>query len=141
MQKFHKYIKLTNGDDIIATTDNNCENFKQEKVIYVYDPVQINTIRIAQDNYFVESFTMQPWIKLAKNDIMEIPTESIVVAVDIDDKVVTQYEIFLNEYSNSAPDFERTSEEELDDIFETLESEDDLDGIRETSKKEGPTFH
>jgi hypothetical protein len=141
MQKFHKYIKLTNGDDIIATTDNNCENFKQEKVIYVYDPVQINTIRIAHDNYFVESFTMQPWIKLAKNDIMEIPTESIVVAVDIDDKVVTQYEIFLNEYSNSTPDFERTSEEELDDIFETLESEDDLDGIRETSKKEGPTFH
>ena len=141
MQKFHKYIKLTNGDDIIATTDNNCENFKQEKVIYVYDPVQIKTIRIAQENYFIESFTMQPWIKLAKDDIMEIPTESIVVAVDIDDKVVTQYEIFLNEYSNSAPDFERTSEEELDDIFETLESEDDFDGIRENNEKEGPTFH
>jgi predicted nucleic-acid-binding protein len=141
MQKFHKYLKLTNGDDIIATTDSNCENFKQEKVIYVYDPVQINTIRIAQENYFIESFTMQPWIKLAKDDIMEIPTESIVVVVDIDDKVVTQYEMFLNEYNKSAPDFERTSEEELDNIFETLESEDDLDGIRENQEKEGPTFH
>lgn len=141
MQKFHKYLKLTNGDDIIATTDNNCENFKQEKVIYVYDPVQINTIRIAQGNYFIESFTMQPWIKLAKDDIMEIPTESIVVAVDIDDKVVTQYEMFLDEYNKSAPDFERTSEDELDDIFDTLESEDDFDEIRENNEKEGPTFH
>lgn len=141
MDKYHKFLKLSNGEDIIATTDNDCKDFKKEKSIFVYDPVQISTIRISQGSYYVESFTMQPWIKLAKTDIIEIPTESIIVAVDVQDKVVTQYEMFLNEYNNAAPEFEQASEEDMDELFESLESEDDLDGIRENNEKEGPTFH
>lgn len=141
MLKFYKFLKLSNGEDIIVTTDSSCENFKQEKSIFVYDPVLINTIRIAQGSYMVETFTMQPWIKLAKEDIIELPTESIVVVVDVDDKFVSQYETFIYEYSKDNPDFEQTNEDTLEDFLETLESEEDLDGIRNETKKEGPTFH
>lgn len=140
MEKFHKYLKLTNGDDIIVTTDTNCDNFKQNKAIYVYDPVLISTVRLAQGPYFIETFTMQPWIKLAKDDIMEIPTENIIVAVDIEDKVVTQYEMFLNEYNQSAPSFEQSSEEMIDEFFDETES-DELDEFDRSNEKEGPTLH
>jgi hypothetical protein len=140
VQKFHKYLKLTNGDDIIVTTDSNCENFRKDSVLYVYDPVLISTVRLAQGHYFVETFTMQPWIKLAKDDIMEIPTENVIIAVDIDDKVVTQYEMFLNEYSNSAPDFDQMSEDRVDDFFDAIES-DEFDEFDRDTEEEGPTFH
>lgn len=140
MEKFHKYIKLTNGDDLIVTTDTNCDNFKDNKVMYVYDPVLISTVRLAQGAYFVETFTMQPWIKLAKDDVMEIPTENIIVAVDIEDKVITQYEMFLDEYSQSTQDFNKASEEMVDDFFDELESED-IDGFEPYNEEEGPTFH
>jgi hypothetical protein len=136
VEKFFKFLKLSNGEDIIATTDSNCENFKEQKSIFVYDPVLINTIRLAQGPYMVETFTMQPWIKLAKDDIMEIPTESIVVAVDIDDKVVTQYEMFLNEYNNPSQEFNQINEEELDNLYDTIESEEEINGIVNEFKKE-----
>lgn len=140
IEKYHKFLKLSNGEDIIATTDNDCKDFKNQKSIFVYDPVQINTIRIAQGDMLVESFTMQPWIKLAKSDIIEIPTESIVVAVDLDDKVVTQYEIFLDEYTKQP--FERVDETQFDEFLDDYESEQLIDGIRrEEEDEEGPTFH
>ena len=84
----------------------------------------------------VETFTMQPWIKLAKEDIMEIPTESIVVAVDIDDKVVTQYEMFLNEYNNPSQEFNQVEGEELDNLYDTIESEEEINEIVNEFKKE-----
>lgn len=136
MEKFFKFLKLSNGEDIIATTDSNCENFKEKKSIFVYDPVLINTIKLAQGPYMIETFTMQPWIKLAKDDIMEIPTESIVVAVDIDDKVVTQYEMFLNEYNNPSQELNQVEGEELDDLYDTIESEEDINEIIDEFKKE-----
>ena len=136
MEKFFKFLKLSNGEDIIATTDSNCENFKEQKSIFVYDPVLINTIRLAQGPYMVETFTMQPWIKLAKDDIMEIPTESIVVAVDIDDKVVTQYEMFLNEYNNPSQELNQVEGEELDNLYDTIESEEEINEIVNEFKKE-----
>ena len=136
MEKFFKFLKLSNGEDIIATTDSNCENFKEQKSIFVYDPVLINTIKLAQGPYMVETFTMQPWIKLAKDDIMEIPTESIVVAVDIDDKVVTQYEMFLNEYNNPSQELNQVEGEELDNLYDTIESEEEINEIVNEFKKE-----
>ena len=141
LNKFYKFFKLNNGEDIIATTDTNCDNVKQHKTIFVYDPVLINTIRIAQGPYFVESYTMQPWIKLAKDDIVELPTESIVVAVDIDDRVVSQYEKFIDEYDSEDQQVNEVSEDQINEFFDDMESEEELDGIRNEAKKEGPTFH
>ena len=146
-EKHYKYLKLTNGEDIIVSTDNNCDNFKDQKYLYVYDPVLINTIKIARGPYVVESFTMQPWIKLAKSDIVEIPTESIVVVVDIEDRVVTEYHNYLNEYKTHKEtddtDGSDLTEEEVDNFLNDLEAEEDDDGITRSArtKEEGPTFH
>jgi hypothetical protein len=134
--KYYKFLKLTNGEDIIAATNNDCKNFKDQKMVLVSDPVLIGTIKMAQGPYLVETYTMQPWIKIAKEDIIEIPTESIVVAVDIDDKVVTQYQGFLEEYNSTSPDLSQMDESELEDLYDTIESEEELNEIVNEVKKE-----
>jgi hypothetical protein len=143
VDRFYKYLKLSNGDDIIATTDNDCKNFKKQRSIFVYDPVLISTIRIAQGPFMIETFTMRPWIKLAKEDIIEIPTESIIVAVDVEDKTQEQYNNFLMDSKSSTQDAEEFTEEELDELMEGIEETEDDNDHREQpkTKKQGPTFH
>lgn len=144
MQKqYCKFIKLSNGEDIIAVTNNDCKDFKSEKIIVVNDPVLIRTIKIARDSYLMESFTMQPWIKLAKERTIEIPTESIIVAVDIDDMVYEQYTTFLTEYNSdtgSEESFEEVDGSMLDYMFDEQETEED-NAEKDNNEKRGPTFH
>lgn len=144
MQKqYCKFIKLSNGEDIIAVTNNDCKDFKSEKTIVVNDPVLIRTIKIARGSYMMESFTMQPWIKLSKEHTIEIPTESIIVAVDIDDMVYEQYTTFLTEYNSdtgSEDSFEEVDGSMLDDMFDEQETEED-NAEKDNNEKRGPTFH
>lgn len=145
MERYHKLIKLSNGEDIIATTENDCKDFKQHKYISVQDPVLIDTLKIARGIHLVETYTMKPWMKLAKDGTVEIPTESIIVAVDLQEKVIEQYEIFLDETSNyteEVSEYTGDEGESIEEFLDSLESEYDGDGNREyKSDKEGPTFH
>ena len=132
---FCKLIKLSNGENIIATTDSSCLNFKNLDTIAVVDPVLITNIKISQGSYFIETYTMQPWLKLARKDVIDIPTENIIVAVDVEDSVKVQYEKYLDEYQKETPipydgDILLDMNDE-EDYFE----EDDLD------ESENPTFH
>ena len=131
-----KFLKLSNGDEIIVTTDNNCSDYKNEKYIHVIDPVEIKAISIAKGPMVVETHVMQPWIRLAKDDIIQIPTDSIVVAVDVEDDVITQYAKFVyEEFNKKTPPQDR--QEVINDMFEQMESELTADGDEE----ESPTFH
>ena len=131
-----KFLKLSNGDEIIVTTDNNCSDYKNEKYIHVIDPVEIKAISIAKGPMIVETHVMQPWIRLAKDDIIQIPTDSIVVAVDVEDDVITQYARFVyEEFTKKTPPQDR--QEVINDMFEQMESELTADGDEE----ESPTFH
>lgn len=131
-----KFLKLSNGDEIIVTTDNNCSDYKNEKYIHVIDPVEIKAISIAKGPMVVETHVMQPWIRLAKDDIIQIPTDSIVVAVDVEDDVITQYARFVyEEFTKKTPPQDR--QEVINDMFEQMESELTADGDEE----ESPTFH
>lgn len=123
---FCKFLKLTNGENIIVTTDSNCLNFKDQKTITVVDPVVINTVKYAQGPYVIESYTMQPWIKLAKSDAIDIPTENVVIAVDVEDSVKEQYEKFLDDYEKGDPiPFEEEEFDEYVDIEDEEYLEDD----------------
>ena len=133
---FCKLIKLTNGENIIASTDSSCLNFKETKSISVVDPVLISTVKFAKGPFMIETYTMQPWIKLAKKDIIDIPTENIIVAVDVEESVKDQYEKFLEDYETDAPvAFEDDQQFLLDENDEYFDEEDQLDDT------EKPTFH
>lgn len=136
-----KYIKLINGENLIVTTDNDCKNFKECKVINVINPVQIVTLKLNQGPLVVESFAMSTWIRMAVEDVIEIPTESIVIAVDIIPQAIEQYRKFVEELKDSTT----TVAEEDSDYEEQYEEEDEEDD-REferifTRRKSGTTFH
>ena len=85
-----KFFKLVNGESIVASSYDNFEDFKSKKYIQVSDPIEIRGIKQHNGTYIVETYTMQPWIKMAKTDKINIPTESIMVVVDLHDDAIMQ---------------------------------------------------
>lgn len=117
-----KYLKLTNGDNIIVTTDDTCTSLKEKEYISVVDPVVLNSYKFSKGPYVVESYVMEPWIKVAKEDVYQIPTSSIVIAVDVDDNASTYYKKFLSERKNNETLFK--SGEETKEMMEEVEAEE-----------------
>ena len=133
--EYCKYMKLTNGENIIVTTDNDCKQFKQHKTINIVNPVELAVLRVTNGPMVMESMTLQPWIKVAPNDVIEVPTESILLVTDVKEEAIEQYKTFLVEYQNLLE--QRKNQEQqvdqndldfLDDMFEELhQTEDDHD--------------
>ena len=137
-----KFLKLSNGDEIIVTTDNNCSDYKNEKYIHVIDPVEIKAISIAKGPMVVETHVMQPWIRLAKDDIIQIPTDNILIAVDVEDTIMSQYAKFLYEqHVRTLPPQDR--EEMVENFLEELEDENSIDGNDHNNQDQDqePTLH
>jgi len=110
---YYKYLKLTNGENIIVMTDTDCKEFKDRKSISIINPVELSTVRMTNGPVLMESTTLQPWIKIATDDVIELPTESIIAIVDIKEDAIEQYKIFLEEYNN--PKKEEEIEEEMEE--------------------------
>ena len=118
---FYKYVKLTNGENIIVMTDTDCKEFKDRKSISILNPVELSTVRMANDPMLMESTTLQPWIKIATDDVIELPTESIIVIADVKEEAIEQYKIFLEEYKNRKEDIEEQEEEIIEPSAELLQ--------------------
>ena len=118
---FYKYVKLTNGETIIVMTDTDCKEFKDRKSISILNPVELSTVRMANGPMLMESTTLQPWIKIATDDVIELPTESIIVIADMKEEAIEQYKIFLEEYKNRKEDIEEQEEEIIEPSAELLQ--------------------
>ena len=118
---FYKYVKLTNGENIIVMTDTDCKEFKDRKSISILNPVELSTVRMANGPMLMESTTLQPWIKVATDDVIELPTESIIVIADVKEEAIEQYKIFLEEYKNRKEDVEEQEEEIIEPSAELLQ--------------------
>ena len=138
---FYKFLKLTNGDNLIVSTDVDCNNLREQKTLSVVDPVLINTVKMLKGPYIVETFTMQPWIKLAKKDIIDIPTENIVVAVDIEDSVEEQYKSFLMDQVSTTPVVDDASEEDFQQLLEDYTDEFDDEYDEDSDDRDQRTLH
>ncbi len=143
-----KFIKLTNGEDIIVQTDDICDTFKNKEFISVIDPVLISSMRRAHGNMIVESYIMQPWIKMGKMDLVQLATKNIIVAVNIHEVAEKQYMEFIegNNIRNTAKGdtnfVDESDHETFESLMETLDNNSDEEEEDEhTSKRSGRTFH
>jgi len=134
-----KFVKLVNGDEIIVTTDNNCNDYKNDRYLSVIDPVEVRSMQMVRGPHIVETHIMQPWIRMAKDDIVQIPTDNILVIVDVRDDIVDQYTKFLNQQQDSNEPARGDIGELIEDLIEDSESENLLDA--NDYQNEGPTFH
>mgnify|MGYP003336595507 CR=1 FL=1 len=56
-----KYIKLVNGEEIIAEIENNNAIF-----FTVHNPIALQVVKFTQGDSVIETFVMQPWLKISK---------------------------------------------------------------------------
>lgn len=118
-----KYLKLTNGEDILVTTDDDCATFQGKEFITVVDPVLITSFKMPQDEVIVERFIMQPWIRMAKQDLINIPTKSIVLAVDVKDSTQEQYIEYVEECVSLEPILEEKENLDNEELLQHLNNE------------------
>ena len=131
-----KFLKLSNGDDIIVQTKDLCESLNDKEFLEVTEPVLISSMRIPRGPVIIETYVMQPWIKMAKANVVNIPTKSIIVAVDVHEIAEEQYYEFVEE-SNKKKNVQEESividesEESAQDMLEAF-----LQSMNETSDEE-----
>ena len=128
-----KFLKLTNGEDIIVQTDDTCESLNKKEFISVIDPVLIASMRIPRGPMVIETYIMQPWIKMAKADVVQIPTKNIVVAVDVHEMAEKQYLQYVEE-SNNRNVLEEATEDETEE--EELTEEEAFDQLMQTMRED-----
>lgn len=140
---FCKYLKLTNGENIIVSTESNCVNFKENRTIPVSDPVLVSSLKINRGPYLIETYGLQPWIKLTDQAIIDIPTENIIVAVDVQPSVEEQYRKFLSDYENVITEVVGDDEDLIDELFEQIDEvlEEEENEQYEQRAKDGSTIH
>lgn len=146
-----KFLKLTNGEDIIVQTDDTCESLNNKEFISVIDPVLIASMRIPRGPMVIETYIMQPWIKMAKADVVQIPTKNIVVAVDVHEMAEKQYLQYVEEsnnrnvLSNSTEDEteeeELTEEEAFDQLMQSMREDSDEEDDGNPRTKVRRTLH
>ncbi len=116
-----KFLKLINGDNLIVTTDDECKSFKDKEFLNCVDPVQVGTVRYPRGTMVVESYVLQPWIKMSVDDVVQIPVSSIVVAVDVQELAFKQYTKYLE-----SMDELNSFEEELIELGDDPEAFEDF---------------
>ena len=149
-----KLLKLTNGEDIIARTDDICDTLNGKEFIEVEDAVLIMSMRIPRGSIIIETYSIQPWIKMVKTSTIRIPTKSIIVAVDIHEMAEKQYYQYLKDYKtqstfSSDNNFETNNEEEaededdedLEDFLQTLSDDSEEEDDGPPRNKFGRTIH
>lgn len=114
-----KFLKLTSGENLIVSTEDECVDLVDKKYIEVSEPVEIHSMKMPYAGGVIESYVMQPWLKMSAKEILRIPAHNVLIATNVLEKAESQYKQFILEYEHLAI----TSEEDLD---QALSGDDDV---------------
>jgi len=128
-----KFLKLTSGENLIVSTEDECDKLDEKRYIEVSEPVVIHSMRMPYGGGFVESYIMQPWLKMSSREVLRIPVRNIIVATNLMEKAEFQYKQFIVEYEN----FEIATE---DDIDEALSDDVDINGNEITEEDDNDSW-
>lgn len=133
-----KFLKLTSGENLIVTTADECTELLDKKYIEVTEPVEIQSMKMPYAGGVVESYIMQPWLKMSAKEVLKIPAQSILIATNLMEKAEVQYKQFILEYEEVTVTSEDEFEDEYDEPDDELEEDDDYDS--RTSSRDR-TYH
>lgn len=131
-----KYVKLSNGEDIIGNIKDQCETFNDKEFLGIENPVLISAVRIPSRGMIVETYLMQPWIKMGKTEIVQIPTRSIVAVVDLQQSAIDQYNEYISDYNSKENNKEDLLESESFDMDPDESIEEFLFRMQEEAEEE-----
>ena len=124
-----KFLKLTSGENLIVSTEDECIDLADKKYIEVSEPVEIHSMKMPYAGGIIESYMMQPWLKMSAKEVLRIPARNVLIATNVLERAETQYKQFIIEYENS----EMASEE---DIEQALSGDDDSSEIEISEEDE-----
>ena len=113
-----KFIKLTSGENIIVSTEDECKELDKKSYIEVSEPVVIHSMKMPYAGGVIESYMMQPWLKMSAKEVLRIPARNVVIVTNVLEKAESQYKQFSIEYDS----LEMATEE---DIEQALSGDDD----------------
>jgi len=116
-----KFLKLTSGENLIVSTEDECVKLDEKKYIEVTEPVVIHSMRMPYGGGFIESYIMQPWLKMCTKEVLRLPVRNIIIATNLHEKAEVQYKQFIVEYESP----QLATEEDID---EALSSDVDING-------------
>ena len=128
-----KFLKLTSGENLIVSTEDECVDLADKKYIEVTEPVEIHSMNMPYAGGVIESYIMQPWLKMSAKEVLRIPAHNVVIATNVLEKAETQYKQFIIEYENLAIATE-------EDIEQALSGDDDTDEIEITEEDDNDSW-
>ena len=131
-----KFLKLTSGENLIVSTEDECMDLADKKYIEVSEPVEIHSMKMPYAGGVIESYMMQPWLKMSAKEVLRIPARNVVIVTNVLEKAEAQYKQFIIEYDNLDIATEEDIEQELsgdDDNGEIEISEEDENDSRSSS--------
>jgi glucuronate isomerase len=141
-----KYIKFTNGENIICLTDDNFDNLSNHRMVAIMEPMLVSPLRFPRQGKIVETYILHPWMPVSDEKVIEISTIGIISAVEARQSFREQYEEFIDTRDKGLPDSD-TTDEDLDKaqaiikhMFET-QNEDEDDEIYETTGNSSRRLH
>ena len=113
-----KFLKLTSGENLIVSTEDECMDLADKKYIEVSEPVEIHSMKMPYAGGVIESYMMQPWLKMSAKEVLRIPARNVVIVTNVLERAEAQYKQFIIEYDS----LEMATEE---DIEQALSGDDD----------------
>jgi hypothetical protein len=95
-----KFLKLTSGENLIVSTEDECMDLADKKYIEVSEPVEIHSMKMPYAGGVIESYMMQPWLKMSAKEVLRIPARNVVIVTNVLEKAEAQYKQFIIEYDN-----------------------------------------
>lgn len=124
-----KYIKLISSENLLVMMED-CDDYEDKKYIDVHTPIVITSVRFPRGRHILETFHMEPWIKVTKQEVFRIPVRNIIVITDVDESTERYYNRFVEKTSNDdtpedviasdESEDESTSEITVDDLIEIM---------------------
>ena len=131
-----KFLKLTSGENLIVSTEDACIDLADKKFIEVSEPVEIHSMKMPYAGGVIESYMMQPWLKMSAKEVLRIPARNVVIVTNVLERAEAQYKQFIIEYDNLDMATEEDIEQALsgdDDNGEIEISEEDENDSRSSS--------
>jgi hypothetical protein len=123
-----KFLKLSSGENLIVSTEDECMDLADKKYIEVSEPVEIHSMKMPYAGGVIESYIMQPWLKMSAKEVLRIPARNVVIVTNVLEKAESQYKQFIIEYDS----LEMATEE----VIEQALSGDDDSSDNEISEEE-----
>ena len=128
-----KFLKLTSGENLIVSTEDECMDLADKKYIEVSEPVEIHSMKMPYAGGIIESYMMQPWLKMSAKEVLRIPARNVLIATNVLERAETQYKQFIIEYDS----LEMATE---DDIEQALSGDDDSSEIEISEEEDNDSW-